>query len=379
VKSRNSTSRSPATSLVDGFAGSYAEEVGLTGWLTRWLLVAPAVCAACSTPPINGPRFLPNGVPSTAVCSGEGGSCLFGTAAAVGFASVPVLTANLYRVFPSGSPGDVQEQLVATQLVALDGTWAFNGREAWDHYYVQLVAAVQAVSSAAPQQVSTLVGPLTAPSSQGVALQIGPVFASVLQSNAGGAGQEINEVSAQLYDSVTGAVVTDASVSVVVGDASVPLTWSPAADVPSYRATFDAGVPAQPTYAFSSPNWDGAVELVAPSAAAVGTITAPAAGASIAGDSAAALSIDWASAQASDFEVVELYVESDGGWEPLYPSLPAISPDTQNTGPLSNAGIDLDAGEYLVNVAWVRAACAANGSGCVQVGSIASEGFDVTP
>lgn len=364
---------------VDRFSGSYADEVGLARWLTPLVLVAPCVCVACSTAPINGPRFLPNGVPSTAVCSGDAGACLFGTAVASGFASVPALTANLYLVFPSGSPGDVQEQLVASQLVASDGTWAFNGRAAWDHYYVQLVAAVQAVSSAAPQQVSTLVGPLTAPSSQGVALQIGPVFASVLQSNAGGGGQQINEVSAQLYDSVTGAVVTDASVSVVVGDASVPLAWSPSADVPSYRATFDAGVPAQPTYAFSSSIWDGAVQLVAPSAPAVGAITAPPAGASIAGDGAAALSIDWASVQSSDFEVVELYVASDGGWEPLYPSLPAISPDSQNTGPLSNAGIDLDAGEYLVNVAWVRAACAANGSGCVQAGSIASEGFEITP
>src|SRR5580658_8208974 len=86
--------------------------------------------AGCSSPSTTMAPALP-GVPSTAACSGDAGACIFGTAAAVGFVGSPVLTVNLYRVFPSGSFQLVQQQLVASQLVAADGTWAFSGREAW--------------------------------------------------------------------------------------------------------------------------------------------------------------------------------------------------------------------------------------------------------
>jgi hypothetical protein len=318
-------------------------------------------------------------VPLTEACSGEAGACLFGTATSVGFSSSPALTVNLYRVFPSGSVGLVQQQLVASQVVALDGTWAFSGEDVWGHYYVQLVATVQPNASAAPKQASTVVGPLAVPAAQAQALQVGPLFAVVVQSNGGGGAQEVNEVSVQVYDSVTGDVVSDAAVSLTVGDASLPLGWDPGADIPSYHATFEAGLPAQPVYTVWSSSWDGAAQLTAPEPAPVGAITSPAAGAVVVDDDGGTFGIDWAPEPSADFEVVELFAESDGGYTPVYVSPTAIPPDVDNTGPLSSAGVELDAGAYVANVAYVRANCAATGGGCVQTGSIATENFTVAP
>ncbi len=317
-------------------------------------------------------------IPLTETCSGDGGACLFGTATAVGFSGSPALSVNLYRVFPSGSVGLVQQQLVASEVVAADGTWAFSGQDVWGHYYVQLIAAVQANASAAPRQASSLIGPLTVPSGQAQALQIAPLFASVLQSNGGGGAQEINEVSAQVYDPVTGSAVSDAAVSFIVGDASLPLVWDPGADIPAYRATFEAGTVAQPAYTVSSSSWDGAAQIVAPTPAPVGAITAPTPGA-VVSDDAGTFGIDWEQEPSADFEVAELFAQSDGGYTPVYVSPTAIPPDVSNTGPLSSAGVELDDGAYVVNVAYVRANCVATGGGCVQAGSIATETFTVAP
>jgi hypothetical protein len=317
-------------------------------------------------------------VPLTEACSGEAGACLFGTARAVGFSSSPALTVNLYRVFPSGAVNLVQQQLVASQLVAVDGTWAFSGEEAWGHYYVQLVAAVQPNASAAPKQASTVIGPLSVPSGQPQALQVGPLFAVVLQSNGGGGAQEVNEVTVQVYDPVTGDVVSDAAVSVTVGDASLPLAWDPESDIPSYRATFDAGIPAQPGYTVWSSSWDGAAELVAPDPAPVGAITSPAVGAVVV-DDGGTFGIDWTPEPLADFEVVEVFARSDAGYSPVYVSPTVVPPGVDNTGPLSSAGVELDAGAYVVNVAYVRAKCTVTGGGCVQAGSIATENFAVAP
>src|SRR5579863_9613685 len=131
-----------------------------------------ALTVGCAGTP-QAPSMVGN-VPLTEACSGEAGACLFGTATAVGFSLAPALTVNLYRVFPSGSVGLVQQQLVASQVVAVDRTWAFSGQEAWGHYYVQLVAAVQPNARAAPKQASTVIGPLAVPSGQPQALQVGP-------------------------------------------------------------------------------------------------------------------------------------------------------------------------------------------------------------
>lgn len=285
---------------------------------------------------------------------------------------------NLYRVFPSGDVGLVQQQLVASEDVAFDGTWAFSGQNVWGHYYVQLVAAVQANASAAPRQASTLIGPLAVPSGQAQALQITPVFASVLQSNGAGGAQEINAVSAQVYDSVTGEVVSDAAVSFTLGDASLLLSWDPGADIPAYRATFEAGTAAQPEYTVSSSSWDGVAQLVAPTPALIGAVTAPPAGA-VVSDDAGTFGIDWEQEPSADFEVVEVFEQSDGGYTPVYASPAAIPPDVSNTGPLSSEGVELDAGAYVVNVAYVRANCGATGGGCVQAGAIATENFTVAP
>jgi hypothetical protein len=336
------------------------------------MLLAPGCSPAPSTS-----STLPNNVPVTEACPTDAGACLFGTAAAVGFSGSPVLIVNLYQVFPFGSFALVQQQLVASGPVAADGTWALSGRDAAGHYYVQLVAAVQATPSAAPFQASTLIGPLAAPSGEALALQILPIFASALQSNGPGGGQEINEVTAQVYDTVTGDAVIDASVSITVGDASVPLPWAPGGDPPSYRATFEAGTPAQATYTVWSSSWDGAARIVAPTPSPVGAITSPAAGATIE-DDGGTLGIDWA-LEPSDFEVVELFAQSDGGWTPTYVSPTAIPPGVDNTGSLSSQGVDLDAGTYLVNVVYVRANCVATGGGCVQAGSIAAESFTLAP
>jgi hypothetical protein len=359
-----------------GTSNTFPPEASHRGVHATSVGFAMLLALGCAPTP-STPSPVQNDVPVTEVCSADAGPCLFGTATAVGFSGSPVLSVNLYQVFPFGSFPLVQQQLVASAPVAADGTWALSARNPGGHYYVQLVATVQATPSATPRQASTLIGPLAAPSGQAQALRISPIYASALQSNAAGGAQEINEVSAQVYDAVTGDAVIDASVSIAAGDASVTLLWDPGADPPSYRATFEAGTPAQATYTVSSSSWDGAAQLVAPTPTPVGAITSPEAGATF-DDEGGTLSIDWAQ-EPSDFEVVELFAQSDGGWAAAYVSHAAIPPGVDNTGSLSSEGVDLDAGTYLVNVVYVRANCVATGGGCVQAGSIATESFTVTP
>jgi hypothetical protein len=336
------------------------------------------VVAACSSGAV-APTPAPSGVPLTATCAADGGACLFGAATAVGFAVSSSLSVNLYRVFPSGSLDLVRQELVASQPVAADGTWAFSGREAWGHYYVQLVATFQAPPGTVPNQATTLVGPLVAPSTQAQALQIGPIFASVVESSGGdGGGQQIDQISARVFDPLTGNEVSDAAVSIVLGDASVSLGWDTDADIPAYGATFGPGTLGQATYTVTASSWDGAAQLVAPDPAPTGAITSPAAGAAVS-IANGAFAIDWMPEPAADYEVVEVFEQTDGGWAPAYVSPSAIPPDVSNTGPLASAGVSLDAGTYLVNVAYVRANCVTTGAGCVQSGSIATETFTLNP
>ncbi len=105
------------------------------------------------------------------------------------------------------------------------------------------------------------------------ALQIGPIFASVVESSGGdGGGQQIDQVSARVFDPLTGNEVSDAAVSIVLGDASVSLGWDTDADIPSYSATFGPGTLGQATYTVTASSWDGAAQLVAPDPAPTGAI-----------------------------------------------------------------------------------------------------------
>jgi hypothetical protein len=333
------------------------------------VLIAAAGCGSKSAPP---PGVVVIDQPATTACAGDSGdlsSCLFGTATAIGFTPPYGLDVYLYEVFPEGSEPYVQQQVVAA-----DGTWAFSGLTAPGHYYVQLAASFPATADMAPHEATTVIGPLAVPSAgQPQMLQIGPVYATVTQSGAAGA-QQVNGASAHVYDPMTGAELTNAAVNLSVGGASVPMPWDPLARVPSYRVTFDAGIPAQPAYTVSTSAWDAGAALVAAEPTFTGAITLPEAGASVA---TGALAVDFMPEPEADFEIVEVFSQSDAGWSTSYIS-PTPIPDNVGTT-ASLAGARVPPGPCLVNVDYVRANCVATGAGCVQAATIATETLTVTP
>src|SRR5260370_33768455 len=137
--------------------------------------------------------------PQTTVCVGDVAWCLFGKATARGFGvGFGGLTVSLYRVFPSGA-----QVPVASQLVALDHTWAFSGLDtigvgdagtpaeagaSWSHYYVALgVGFGQPAAGQAPPQASVIAGPPTVSSNRdppewSVDLAVKPVSVELAES-----------------------------------------------------------------------------------------------------------------------------------------------------------------------------------------------------
>ncbi|HEV3191370.1 MAG TPA: hypothetical protein VGY54_12770, partial [Polyangiaceae bacterium] len=209
--------------------------------------------------------------PDKSACVGDVAWCLFGTAKATGFSvGAGGLTVALYRVFPSGS-----QVPLASQLVAHDGTWAFSGLDtigvgdagtpdeagaAWSHYYVALgVGFGHAADGQAPPQGSVIAGPLAVPSNGDAAagadgsidLTVKPVSVQLGESLAGGSAK-LDWASARVLDPATGSEIMGAdsgvSVAIAIGDASVPLLWTPSAPSPSFYVAFGGSLPAQPDY-----------------------------------------------------------------------------------------------------------------------------------
>jgi hypothetical protein len=175
-------------------------------------------------------------------------------------------------------------------------------------------------------------------------------------------------VLASLLDPATGAPITDASVSVGVGDASVTM---PALDggtlAPAYFVQFGSPPQAQPTYVVTANS--AAFDAGSISATLVASIDTIDAAPPVVDAGNAGLTVSWQEDPQADYEVVDLFAAmGDAGWvsTPVFTSPAGLPPDqTSEQVPA------LDAGSYLVNVSYTKANCVPD-AGCVQAATVAA-------
>jgi hypothetical protein len=321
--------------------------------------------------------------PMTAAACSDPTHCITGTASldpSFEFGCIsPQCTTWQVDLFDTYPAGDVQP-IVAPVLVASDqyGSWTFDAiaEEGGPSsgYYVQATAVF--VFDGGQSVVTAVVGPVTLPAT-GVAINLAPLQATAYEARVTGGSMLLDWVQAHVYDPSSGAEITSgAQVSVWVDavdggeGGALPLTPTAFGSGTAYYAAFDPPPPAQATYtvtashpAFGDAGY--AAQLVAdPPTFDGGTITSVDAGAT------GVVTVSWEPEPQSGYEVVELYAaEGDGGWfgTPAYAS-PAPDPPGQ-TSEVTSA---LDAGTYLVNVAYTRALCAIDAGGCVQASTVAA-------
>jgi hypothetical protein len=179
-------------------------------------------------------------------------------------------------------------------------------------------------------------------------------------------------VIARLFDPVSGAEITSgATVTLSNGDASTPLAPTLLAPDPTPVWFAALAQPAQPTYTVTAQHpafvgFDGGIvlQLVADPPAFDGTITSAEAGAN------GAVNVVWSAEPQAGYEMVEVYPETaDGG---VVGTTVFASPSPDPPGQTSETTGPLEAGTYLVNVAYTRANCPSYAGGCVQAAAVAA-------
>ncbi len=299
--------------------------------------------------------------PATEACTGASTACLSGTAAATAFTTAPKhMEAHLFRGYPSSGSAEI-----STLPVALDGTWAFSGVAAWDHYFVQIVA-----DFGQPVAIAAVAGPLAVPSSAGpVAVQVPPVQLSVLQESQPSGAVQLVSALAYVFDPSSGAAVSSATVAIDVGGAPQPLVWTSVdATTSAYVLQFPAGTAAQATYTVttelsgsSASSWT----LSSPTTSLSPTLSAPSSGATV--PAGQPLTVSWPELP-SDGELVELFKQQAGAWTAAYQSPPDDADVTQQTVP----GADVTAGPLLINVDFLLGSCPVTSNGCVAATFVAA-------
>jgi hypothetical protein len=300
--------------------------------------------------------------PTTEACTGATTACLSGTAAASGFTVQPArMKAELYREYPSSGA-----TAMTSVPVALDGTWAFSGLPAWSHYFVQIVA-----DFGQPVALSSVVGALTVPSTGAppVAVRVQPVQLSVVQQSQVGAPQQLVSALAYVFDPSSGAPVSNATVSIVVGGTPEPMAYTAvAAGTYGYVLKAAASTPAQASYTVTT-TLPGATastwQLVAPTSTLTPVLSAPVTSTTV--PAKQPLTVAWA-AQPSDAELVTLYAQTEGVWNAVYQSPPDAADVLQQIVP----GPQVTMGALLVNVQFLSGSCPATADGCVAGAVVAA-------
>ncbi len=345
------------------------------------LLVFLSACSSGGTP---GPAVPDSGI-VTGACTGDASLCLGGKVTSTQFA-VRLASAQieLHRVFPGGVAAPI-----AVQPLGSDGNWAFGGLAPWDHYYLRVVGTFDAQTG-----ITRVVGPLSVPSDAGsLTIDLQPVRVEVIETRAPGGAMQFVQASARVFDPATGFEIGDggATVTIAVGDASVPLLWASQNNF-GYSAQPLLPLPAQPAYTVSvmsspdasptlwslqadPPDFDGTILTLgsgAPDAAIDATVFTQ-----------APLTPQWTPPPATspqttvDYVQVELFESQDAGYLLRYQSPAPDSPDTTQE---TVAGAYLpDPAPYLLDVAYTKADCALGASGCVHASTVAVQTFDASP
>jgi hypothetical protein len=221
--------------------------------------------------------------------------------------------------------------------------------------------------------VSTVVGPLTAPTFN-VDITLRPIQATASESRQAGGNMQLDWVLARLFDPATGSEITSgAQAAVTVGGSAgvtTPLAVTALGSAGQhYYVAFSQPPAAQPTYVVtaSHPAFGDAglsLGLVADPPAFDGTITFP-----DGGTASSPVTVTWTAEPLADFEAVALYAVQDGGLA----SAPAfVSPQPNPPDQTSETVGAVEAGTYLVNVAYTKANCPADAGSCVQAAAVAA-------
>lgn len=305
--------------------------------------------------------------PAHWACSGEAGACLSGTATTKGFTAQPrFLVAELYKLFPLGSA-----MPLAQETVASDGTWAFDGVPAWDHYFVQIVADFGKTPA-----IGTFAGPLSVPGTGGpVAVTVQP--AQVIASEHGMSGSyELDWASAHVFDPSDGAELqgSAATVSIDVGGASTPMPWTTTGGQSLYFVSF--GMPGMPpaaqasyTITASGPalgSMPASWKLAPSPPSFTPTITSPANDAMV--SASQMLTVSWPAQAGADYVTVALFQLTDGGVTAVGTNPPPQLPPDTTTQTLSLQG----PGSYVVDVYFTTVACPTTADGCVLSSAVAA-------
>ncbi len=296
-------------------------------------------------------------IPGSTACNSDTSACLSGTFALKDFTGKATATkVSLFKLFPHGDAAPV-----TWSPVALDGTFAFNNVEAWDHYYIQAVARFGDGKTAT--SVATVVGPFAVPGkNEGIAIQVRPVYLEVLQQTASGK-TVANWASAHLYDVSTGAELNAGKVSITLDNKRFAMPYGQnASGTKSFYVAFPAGTTGGTSFSITtdftglpSTTW----HLVGDPATFSGKITAPT-GTVPAGKP---LKVEWTAANGAAYSQTELF-EAKGAMYALKYVSPALNaPDvTSETIP----GTELTTpGSYLLNESFQNPSCPASSDGCV--------------
>lgn len=319
-------------------------------------------------------------------CGADATLCLSGTVVTTAFSVAPTaLQVELYRVFPGSLP-----QPLAAAPVDASGRWAFGTLSAWAHYYVRVAALFGLQGS-----ISRVVGPLSVPSNgDPIAIDVTPVELELLQSRGPGAPSQVNWAQARLFDPATGVEILDggATVTIAVGDASLPMTWNPGADAaaayvfapssalaaqPSYEVTVSlpgaGSMPTQWQLIADAPTFDGLITSLS-SGSTGPTIQLPVdAAADVVVPNNADLTVTFPAEPTADYVEVGLYEQADASFTRQYFSPTPESPETsQEVVPAASLP---DPASYLLNVLYTKATCGLLASGCVHSASVAALSF----
>ena len=327
--------------------------------------VGPGLDAGTLVPP-DAEFVVFDAPPDSTTCDDDAGACLQGMAVPGSFVHPPAeLRATLYEGFPV----DVGFG-IASQKVALDTTWAFEGFEAGAHYFVQFDPGYSGERTAAEQAgIPTVVGPFVVPGDAGasVSVQANPADITVFEQGLVGAPMQIESVFARVDEATAGG----SNVSIGLGDAGVPLPFdatqsgyllqlaSPLAAQPTYTVTVASGLPDA-----SSPSrghWPRALRPApAPSRRrrlerwCPPTRISPSSGPQV---------------EEADYVSVALFAESDAGFAQAF-SAPSVPLDTTI---VTVPAMNLPPGSYLLDVGFVRAFCPPERDGCVHSSRVVSE------
>ncbi len=302
--------------------------------------------------------------PAHWACSGEAGACLSGTATTKGFKTQPrFLAAELYKLFPLGSVMPLAQETVAT-----DGTWAFEGVPAWDHYFVQIVADFGKTPA-----IGTFAGPLSVPGTGGpVAVTVQPVQTIASEHGMSGA-YAVDWASAHLFDPSDGSELqgSAATVSIGVGGASTPMPWTMTGGQSLYFVSFATPPAAQASYTVTASgqalgSMPASWKLVPSPPTFMPTITSPANNAMV--SATQTLTVSWPVQAGADYVTVALFQVTDGGITAVGANPPPQLPPDTTTQTLSLPG----PGSYVVDVYFTTAACPTTADGCVLSSAVAA-------